>query len=117
MPVGSYGVPSIGPAGPVCPDWLKYGPTETMTGVLAPADRLLGRRTSAWSLVPSGSVIVACDQVSYLPGWQEGAMLSARYVLQRISRGTRLKATAAATTKRRAPDTRALTQGSGRTRN
>lgn len=69
-------------------------------------------------LEPDGRVIVAGDQVSYLPGWQEGAMLSARYVLQRISRGTRLmKATPAAKAQRRAPDTRALTQGSGRTRN
>ena len=68
-------------------------------------------------LEPDGRVIVAGDQVSYLPGWQEGAMLSARYVLQRISRGTRMKVAAAATTKRRAPDTHALTQGSGRTRN
>src|SRR3954453_21062068 len=49
----------MGPAGPVCPEWLKYGPTETITGVLASAGRLLGRRTSAWSLVPSASVIVA----------------------------------------------------------
>ena len=30
-----------------------------MTGVLASAGRSLGRRTSAWSFVPSGSVIVA----------------------------------------------------------
>jgi len=67
-------------------------------------------------LEPDGRVIVAGDQVSYLPGWQEGAMLSARYVLQRISRGSRLKVTAAATTKRRAPDTRATTEGSGPTR-
>jgi monoamine oxidase len=67
-------------------------------------------------LEPDGRVIVAGDQVSYLPGWQEGAMLSARHVLQRISRGSRLKATAAATTKRRAPDTRATTEGSGPTR-
>jgi len=44
-------------------------------------------------------------------------MLSAHHVLQRISRGTRLKMMAASTTKRRAPDTHALTQGSGRTRN
>jgi monoamine oxidase len=67
-------------------------------------------------LEPDGQVIVAGDQVSYLPGWQEGAMLSARYVLQRITRGSRLKVAAAATTKRHAPDTRALTEGSGPTR-
>ena len=68
-------------------------------------------------LEPDGRVIVAGDQVSYLPGWQEGAMLSAHHVLRRISRGTRLKVAAASTTKRSAPDTHALTQGSGRTRN
>lgn len=68
-------------------------------------------------LEPEGHVIVAGDQVSYLPGWQEGAMLSAHHVLRRIINGTSLKATAAATTKRSAPDTHALTQGSGRTRN
>jgi monoamine oxidase len=60
---------------------------------------------------------VAGDQVSYLPGWQEGAMLSAHHVLRRISRGSRMKMMAASTTKRHAPDTHALTQGSGRTRN
>ena len=66
-------------------------------------------------LEPDGQVIVSGDQVSYLPGWQEGAMLSARHVLQRITRGARMKM-AASLTKRRAPNTHALTQGSSRTR-
>jgi hypothetical protein len=60
--------------------------------------------------------MVSGDQVSYLPGWQEGAMLSARHVLQRITRGTRMKVMAASTAKRSAPNTHSLTQGSGRTR-
>jgi len=67
-------------------------------------------------LEPDGQVIVSGDQVSYLPGWQEGAMLSARHVLQRITRGTARSKMAASTTKRAAPNTHALTQGSGRTR-
>src|SRR3954471_14906999 len=58
-PSGSYEVPSAGPAGPVWPEWLKYGPIETITGVLASFGRPLGRRMSACSLVPSPEVIVA----------------------------------------------------------
>src|SRR3954467_1122674 len=54
-PVGVYGVPSPGPAGPVWPEWLKYGPIERITGVLAFAGRFAGRRTSACSLLPSAS--------------------------------------------------------------
>src|SRR3954449_3453578 len=46
-PVGVYGVPSTGPAGPVCPEWLKYGPIERITGVLSAFVEPLGRRTSA----------------------------------------------------------------------
>jgi hypothetical protein len=53
--VGSKGVPSTGPAGPVCPEWLKYGPTERITGVRCAAEMPFGRRMSAWSLVPSAS--------------------------------------------------------------
>ncbi|MCU1244392.1 MAG: hypothetical protein JWN02_302 [Acidobacteria bacterium] len=63
-------------------------------------------------------VIVAGDQVSYLPGWQEGAMLSAHYVLRQImpseQRATMMKA--AAPGKRRAPRTHAVTDGSGPSR-
>ena len=58
-PVGVYGVSSIGPAGPVCPEWLKYGPMLSITGVLAFTGRFAGRRTSACSLVPSLSVMYA----------------------------------------------------------
>src|SRR4051812_6607774 len=63
-PTGSYEVPSAGPAGPVCPEWLKYGPIDRITGVLASAGSALGRRTSACSFVPSGSVIVASVHVA-----------------------------------------------------
>lgn len=67
-------------------------------------------------LEPDGRVIVAGDQVSYLPGWQEGAMLSAHHVLRRIAREGRVLMKGAATTKCRAPSTRAVTEGIGRTR-
>src|SRR4051794_41922803 len=62
-PTGSYEVSSAGPAGPVCPEWLKYGPMERMTGVLAsPSD--LGRRMSACSVTPSEEEILACDHAA-----------------------------------------------------
>lgn len=37
-------------------------------------------------LRPEGNFWVAGDQVSYLPGWQEGAVLSAQYVVQQLAR-------------------------------
>jgi monoamine oxidase len=40
-------------------------------------ERLLKREGNFW---------VAGDQVSYLPGWQEGAVLSAQYVVQQLAR-------------------------------
>src|SRR5215212_9314970 len=49
-PTGSYEVPSAGPAGPVWPEWLKYGPIEMITGVFAAAVAPFGRRTSACSV-------------------------------------------------------------------
>src|SRR3954466_15844787 len=61
-PTGSYWVPSAGPAGPVWPEWLKYGPIETMTGVLVASVAPLGRRTSACSVTPSEDGIQASDQ-------------------------------------------------------
>lgn len=66
-------------------------------------------------LAPDGRVFVAGDQVSYLPGWQEGAMLSARYVLNQIMPRERA-AKKAVTRVKSAPRTHAMTQGSGRTR-
>src|SRR3954447_13768622 len=56
----------MGPAGPVWPEWLKYGPIERMTGVLSFGPRPAGRSTSACSLVPSGSVMYSC--VHFEPG-------------------------------------------------
>lgn len=41
-------------------------------------------------LHPEGNFWVAGDQVSYLPGWQEGAVLSAQYVVRQLA-GPRLK--------------------------
>ena len=61
-PTGSYWVPSAGPAGPVWPEWLKYGPIETMTGVLVASVAPLGRSTSACSVTPSEDGIHASDQ-------------------------------------------------------
>src|SRR3954451_6394126 len=62
-PSGSYEVPSAGPAGPVWPEWLKYGPIETITGVLAsPAE--VGRRMSACSCTPPVEGIVVWVQVA-----------------------------------------------------
>src|SRR3954449_3298410 len=46
-PTGSYCVFSAGPAGPVCPEWLKYGPIDRITGVLSAFVEPFGRRMSA----------------------------------------------------------------------
>jgi monoamine oxidase len=67
-------------------------------------------------LEPDGQIMVAGDQVSYLPGWQEGAMLSTHHVLRRIAgrdTGIRLKTAAVETV---APQSRAMTEGAGPTR-
>src|SRR3954468_23182874 len=63
-PCGSYDVPSTGPAGPVWPEWLKYGPIDRITGVRAVGARFDGRSTSACSFTPSADGIVACDHVA-----------------------------------------------------
>jgi monoamine oxidase len=60
--------------------------------------RLLGPDRRFW---------VVGDQVSQLPGWQEGAMMSAQHVVERISRGPLLRAPQVL----RAPNTRRLVQG------
>ena len=41
------------PSSPVCPMWLKYGPTDRITGVRASAGRCAGRSTSACSSTSS----------------------------------------------------------------
>jgi len=64
-------------------------------------------------LQADGRVFVAGDQVSYLPGWQEGAMLSARYVLQKMLGREKLLLAPPITT---APHSHAMTEGGGRTR-
>src|SRR3954469_13710169 len=63
-PSGSYDVPSTGPAGPVWPEWLKYGPIDRITGVLSVGPRFFGRRMSACRLTPSVDGIEACDHVA-----------------------------------------------------
>src|SRR3954449_12715606 len=54
-PTGSYDVFSAGPAGPVCPEWLKYGPIERITGVLSVFFEPFGRRMSACSVASPAS--------------------------------------------------------------
>ncbi|GGJ94523.1 monoamine oxidase [Pilimelia anulata] len=58
-------------------------------------------------LAPDGRFFVIGDQVSPLPGWQEGAMMSAEYVLGQLGGQERT----APPTVRHAPDARALTGG------
>ena len=36
-------------------------------------------------LAPDGRFFVVGDQVSPLPGWQEGAMMSAQYVIEQVA--------------------------------
>ncbi|WP_420126345.1 flavin monoamine oxidase family protein [Longimicrobium sp.] len=60
-------------------------------------------------LLPEGNFWVAGDQVLYLPGWQEGAVLSARYVAQNLIRPTRLLGEPSAP--RRAPNTARVVRG------
>jgi len=55
----------------------------------------------------NGTFFVAGDQVSPLPGWQEGAVMSAYFVIGQIEGTAQLAATAVV----HAPDSVALTQG------
>lgn len=59
-------------------------------------------------LDPDKRVFVAGDQVSYLPGWQEGAMLSAQHVIRGIVEPSVFTAKRALLP---APSTRRVTQG------
>ena len=65
-------------------------------------------------LAPDGEFYVVGDQVSTLPGWQEGAMMSAEHVLSQIA-GPRAKllGAAAAHAPVHAPNSRRLVQGRG----
>jgi len=60
-------------------------------------------------LVPDRTFYVVGDQVSQLPGWQEGAMMSAEHVAKQIT-GT-LPVTLEKLGEVTAPDTRALVEG------
>ena len=55
----------------------------------------------------NGSFYIVGDQVSTLPGWQEGAMMSAEHVVEQIA-GMRPKTVREVL---RAPNTKAITQG------
>jgi monoamine oxidase len=61
-------------------------------------------------LRPDGRFYVTGDQVSQLPGWQEGAMESAQYVVELINRP---RPVLEAPSVIRAPNSRRLTQGRG----
>lgn len=58
-------------------------------------------------LAPDRNFYVVGDQVSTLPGWQEGAMMSAEHVTEQIA-GIRVRTVPEI---KRAPDTRRLVQG------
>jgi len=58
-------------------------------------------------LAPDRRFFVVGDQVSQLPGWQEGAMMSAQHVVEQIG-GRRLLTVPKI---KRAPNTRRLTRG------
>jgi monoamine oxidase len=60
-------------------------------------------------LAPDRRFFVTGDQVSQLPGWQEGAMMSAQHVVEQIG-GRRLLTVPSI---KRAPNTRRLNQGRG----
>ncbi|HWN10263.1 MAG TPA: FAD-dependent oxidoreductase [Pyrinomonadaceae bacterium] len=70
-----------------------------------------GDHTKAYArlLAPDRRFHVMGDQVSQLPGWQEGAMMSAQHVVEQIA-GRRLKSVP---TIIRAPNTRRLIHGRG----
>ncbi len=74
-------------------------------------DPASGDHTKAYArlLAPDRRFHVIGDQVSQLPGWQEGAMMSAQHVVEQIA-GRRLKSVP---TIIRAPNTRRLIHGRG----
>jgi monoamine oxidase len=67
-------------------------------------------------LEPDGRMIVAGDQVSFLPGWQEGAMLSAHHVLRRIAGREERVMLKTAAVENVVPRSHAITEGTGPTR-
>ena len=60
-------------------------------------------------LRPDRRFYVTGDQVSQLPGWQEGAMMSAEHVVKQITRQLPLTLEGLETVE--APDTRSLVEG------
>lgn len=65
------------------------------------------RKAYAELLSPDGRFYVVGDQVSTLPGWQEGAMMSAEHVVEQIAGIRPLEVPQIL----RAPETRRLVQG------
>ncbi|MBV9959982.1 MAG: FAD-dependent oxidoreductase, partial [Acidobacteria bacterium] len=62
-------------------------------------------------LEPDGHFYVVGDQVSPLPGWQEGAMMSAEYVVEQIAATILRRIKPVRPAIRRAPNTREIVQG------
>ena len=78
--------------------WANWDPNSTVD-----------TKAYARLLAPDRRFYVVGDQVSQLPGWQEGAMMSAQHVVEQIG-GRRLKTVPMI---KRAPNTRRLIQGRG----
>lgn len=76
--------------------WAEWSPTSAED-----------REAYARLLAPDGRFYVVGDQVSTLPGWQEGAMMSAHHVAEQIG-GVRPRTVPKI---RRAPHTRRLIHG------
>jgi monoamine oxidase len=70
-------------------------------------DTVEGRCAYARLLAPDRSFYIVGDQVSQLPGWMEGALMSAQHVVEQIG-GVRSKAIPSI---KKTPDTRRLVQG------
>lgn len=78
--------------------WANWDPTSEVDA-----------KAYARLLAPDRRFYVVGDQVSQLPGWQEGAMMSAQHVVEQIG-GRRLKTVPLI---KRAPNTRRLIHGRG----
>lgn len=81
------------------------GWAEWTKGMTVPYRRLLR---------PEGNFWVAGDQVSYLPGWQEGAVRSAQYVVGHLARPAGLLGEEVEAEVAEAPDTGAVVRGEPR---
>jgi monoamine oxidase len=101
------------------PDFDKWVPRESGVSI---AWKNIPYQAGAWPgwhpaqvaeyerfLKPEGRVWIAGDQVSYLPGWQEGAIRSANYVVSHIA--TPETIVVSELPRRRAPDAGRIARG------